>query len=120
MDTLLYLRLSTHAPLVAIVGAQIQPVMPTTDSPTPYLYYWRFDTEDTVCMSGPVRPSRYIFAIDYWSQNARECRAIAEAVYARLSNWRDGDVQGAFRTSDNVMQDDPDAYHGQSVWSIWY
>lgn len=120
MDHLLYQKLSSYAPLTALVP-DIQPVMPPEDDPNlPYLYYWKLGSEESLTLAGPVRPRSYLFAIDFWSLTHTECKAIGDAVYAALNGWHDTEVQGCFRQTSAMQEEGGEPiFHGQSVYQIW-
>jgi hypothetical protein len=119
MDNVVYARLLTSDDLVDSLGERISPVMPSDNDPLPFLFYWRLDTGDTLTLSGSVRPRPYTFAFDVWATTQAEARAIQDAVYDVMNNWREGEVRGSFRQTE-AAQPDEVGYHIQSTYQIWY
>lgn len=118
IDTEVYQRISEDTALAAIVGDRIEPVLPQVDSPLPYLYYWRLDSQENLTLDGPTTPKSYTFAFDFWSLTQADIRQISDAIYASLSTWREDGVRGAFRQTDGSEETER-GYHGQSTYQIW-
>lgn len=118
MDELLYERLATDVTLASLTGGRINPDAAEADSALAGLYYVRLATEDVVGLSGPSGLKMVSYAIDVIDDDFDTVRLIQDAVYARLSTWRDASVRGCFMETSLTVQEDR-SYHGQQTWNIW-
>ncbi len=95
LQTLIYNRLTTCAPLVALVGQRVYD-RPPLDAPNPYVSFGPSDVtiDDYDCINGRIETMQ----IDCWStaeDGMRECKDIVDAVKKALHQWTADPLEGA-------------------------
>lgn len=113
-----YSILSAANDLTGIVGGNIFPDVPTTDTQLPFVVYWVQSSEPTNTLDGQVRPTNYTVSIETWAVTISTVAAVLDAVRVALNGYRDDAVQGAFLQSENTTAEET-GYHGQATYSIW-
>lgn len=111
LQTAIYARLTTYAPLVALVGARVYDA-PPKGAAYPYVSFGPSDsvTEDMECIAAETQTLQ----IDIWSSaqdGQRECKAIRDQVKAALHLWQAEPTVGALvlaRVTLSRILPDPD------------
>jgi len=120
-QTLIFQRLTTFAPLVALIGTRVYD-QPAAGAVAPYITFGPSDVvpQDVDCIDGRIETLQ----LDVWSEaqdGKRECKAICDAVRAALHRFAAEPVTGALVEMEIELTrvlDDPDGRTSHGVVQV--
>lgn len=108
--TEIYTRLSDDATLAGLVGARIYPLTAPQGDAYPFVTFQVVSRTGSVALDTSSSMAALRLQVDCYGDTFTSARAVAEAVRARLDDWRgSGSVQLATLTNDRDQYDGDDA-----------
>jgi hypothetical protein len=100
MERALYTRLSTYAPLTALVSTKIEPLIMPQGTVPPYITYTVISKPSTYSHSGKNRTVRARVQISCYGTTYASAKGVAAQVKAAMESWTSATVKRAFHEND--------------------
>lgn len=120
IEATIYSRLSTYAPLTALVGTAIYPTTPTENTPLPFLTYTVTGKTPTLHTQGASGLTNYTLDLDVYGINLDTVLSIMTQTNAALHCYRTDtlSIQGSFLTTQATQQEEY-GFHGSQSFTVW-
>lgn len=118
LETNIYQRLSTFAPLTDLIGEKLYPTTPTENTQLPFVSYTVSSTEPQLHTMGITDLTNYTLELNIWAINLDDALAVADQCKAALHGYRGGVFQGVFMTTRNLAIEE-DGFHESQTYTVW-
>lgn len=122
IESSIYDRLN-DATVTGYVADRIYVSDPAQNTSWPFLTYTVTDSAPVTSMAGGTALSLYTVEVDLWARSLSQLTGLANAVRARLHQYRGGDIQRAALTDqgDEQLGDETegDIAHGHQTYQVW-
>lgn len=116
--------LAANAPIAALVGTRIYPVVPAQKASLPHLVYTRLDTQRGHTHSGPEGLQRPRLLVTCWAETFLVSRDLADKVRLALDGYRGAMgstvIQAAFIAGDSdTFEFDTKLFCSDLEFEVW-
>ena len=118
VEQLVYTRLSTTTALTDLVGENIYPTTPTTNTQLPFVVYSRSASAPQLHTTGASNLTQHTIEIAVHAVDLSTVTAILSAVKAALHAYRGGQIQGSFLQTQ-ACQEEEYGHYGLATYSVW-
>lgn len=121
IETALYSRLTTYAPLEALISTRVYAVAPPQDVVLPYCVCSKVSNQRQYSHDGYSSLQRPRIQVSCFATGYLIAKQIAEQVIAALESWPGADnVQAAFMENEiDLYEQDTKLYHVPVDFLIW-
>lgn len=119
IETTIYQRLSTYAPLTGLVSDRIYPTVAEENIPAlPFVLYKVTASNPYLTTTGISGTRRYVVEIDSYGKNKGDVSGVMSQVLNALHGYRGGSVQGCFLVNE-ADEEVQLGYHGSQAFEMF-
>jgi len=121
IEETLFTRLSTHAGLIALVGARIYPLVAPEGVAKPFVIYQRISTggPHTMGTDPPLESPR--FQVSAYGDTYSSAKTVAVQILAALQDYTNATIQRSFyENATDIYEPGTFLYHIPADFIVWH